>query len=330
MPFPNAMIFLAGLLAQDAATGGAEPGTATPTVAPAVTDESLLGTLSRLRWPETAKEWESVLILLSARVVLPLIGVLLTFVLAMLAARQIRKATERALVRGKVEVTLSRFLAKIASWAFIALIVLTILSTVGVNVTSMAALLGASGLALGLAIQGALTNLSAGVMLLIFRPYRLGDVVRIDGELGTVADMELFTTRIDTLDNRRIILPNSKIYGNKIENLTRNAQRRVEIPVGVSYKASFDDTRQALEAAAAAVPGMLSTPAPVVIATGFGDSAVNWEIRLWCAPTDIITVRSEAIRLIKQALADRGVEIPFPQRDLHLDGDVQVSIREHV
>lgn len=330
MLLTNAMALFAGLLAQDASTGTSEPAGAAPVAAPAIVDDSLLGTLSRLRWPETAEEWESVLILLSARVVLPLIGVLVAFVLAMFAARQIRKATERALVRGKVEVTLSRFLAKIASWLFIGLIVLTILSTVGVNITSMAALLGASGLAIGLAIQGALTNLSAGVMLLIFRPYRLGDVVRIDGELGTVADMELFTTRIDTLDNRRIILPNSKIYGNKIENLTRNAQRRVEIPVGVSYKADFEVTRQALESAAAAVPGILTTPAPAVIATGFGDSAVNWEVRLWCAPTDIVAVRTEAIRLIKKSLADGGVEIPFPQRDLHLDGDVQVSIRERV
>ncbi|QYK48806.1 MAG: mechanosensitive ion channel family protein [Phycisphaeraceae bacterium] len=288
--------------------------------------ESLVETLKALKWPETAEEWESVLLLVSFRVLLPLIGVLLVFVLGLFAAKQIRKATERALTRARIEITLARFLSKVASWTFIGLVILTILSTVGVNVTSLAALLGATGLAVGLALQGALTNLSAGVMLLIFRPYRLGDVVRLDGELGTVADIELFTTRIDTFDNRRIILPNSKIYGNKIENLTRNPQRRVEIPVGVSYKADFEQTRRALESAAANVPGILPTPTPVVIATAFGDSSVNWEVRVWCAPPDVVKVRSDAIGCIKKSLADHGIEIPFPQRDLHLDGAVSVSI----
>ncbi|MBX3316254.1 MAG: mechanosensitive ion channel family protein [Phycisphaeraceae bacterium] len=291
--------------------------------------ESLVETLKALKWPETAEEWESVLLLVSFRVLLPLIGVLLVFVLGLFAAKQIRKATERALTKAKIEITLARFLSKVASWTFIGLVLLTILSTVGVNVTSLAALLGATGLAVGLALQGALTNLSAGVMLLIFRPYRLGDVVRLDGELGTVADIELFTTRIDTFDNRRIILPNSKIYGNKIENLTRNPQRRVEIPVGVSYKADFEQTRRALESAAAAVPGILPTPTPVVIATAFGDSSVNWEVRVWCAPADVVKVRSDAIGRIKKSLADHGIEIPFPQRDLHLDGAVSVSILDH-
>lgn len=321
------------LLAQSAPDQPAGPDAgdpaATPTPSPPIAQEdTLLATLQALKWPETQEEWESVLLLVSFRVLLPLIGVLLVFLLGLFAATQIRKATERALVRAKIEVTLARFLSKVASWTFIGLVVLTILSTVGVNITSLAALLGATGLAVGLAIQGALTNLSSGIMLLIFRPFRLGDVVRLDGELGTVADMELFTTRLDTLDNRRIVMPNSKIYGNKIENLTRNPQRRVEIPVGISYKADFEETKRALEAAMTRVPLVLQTPAPAVIAVGFGESAVNWEVRLWCIPTDVVQVRSDAVREIKRALDAAGIQIPFPQRDLHLDGAVSVSLRE--
>ncbi len=307
-------------------TSGSDPGaTAAQRPVPVLEDDSLLTTLKTLKWPESAQEWEAVLIVVSVRVLLPLIGVLLIFLLGLFAAKQIRKAAERALVRAKIEVTLARFLSKVASWTFIGLVVLTILSTVGVNITSLAALLGATGLAVGLAIQGALTNLSSGIMLLIFRPFRLGDVVRLDGELGTVADMELFTTRLDTLDNRRIIMPNSKIYGNKIENLTRNPQRRVEVPIGVSYKADFAETKRALEAAVTRVPLVLQTPAPAVIAVGFGESAVNWEVRLWCIPTDVVQVRSDAVREIKQALDASGIQIPFPQRDLHLGGPVNVA-----
>jgi small conductance mechanosensitive channel len=290
--------------------------------------ESLLDTLQSLKWPETAREWEAVLIVVSVRVVLPLLGVLLIFLLGLFAAKQIRKAAERALTRAKIEITLARFLSKVASWTFIALIILTILSTVGVNITSLAALLGATGLAVGLAIQGALTNLSSGVMLLIFRPYRLGDVVRLDGELGTVADIELFTTRIDTLDNRRIILPNSKIYGNKIENLTRNPQRRVDIPVGIDYAADFEATRLALEAAITRVPGILKAPAPAAVATGFAESSVTWEVRVWCAPVDVIQVRSDAVREIMRSLAEKDIRIPFPQRDLHIPGPIRVAISD--
>jgi len=315
-------------IAQDAPATEPTPGAADPASLGSipVKDDSLISTLQSLKWPETQEEWESVLLLVSFRVLLPLLGVLLAFVLGLFAAKQIRKAAERALTKARIEITLARFLSKVASWTFIGLVILTILSTVGVNITSLAALLGATGLAVGLAIQGALTNLSAGVMLLIFRPYRLGDVVRLDGELGTVADIELFTTRIDTLDNRRIILPNSKIYGNKIENLTKNPQRRIEVPVGVSYQADFEATRRALDAAIGRIPSILQNPAPVAVATGFGDSAVMWEVRIWCAPADVVAVRSAAVGAIKHALADHGIEIPFPQRDLHLNGAVTVSM----
>lgn len=328
--FPAPLLSIAtALLGQstpDPAPGSAPGATSAQRPVPVLEDDSLLTTLKTLKWPESAQEWEAVLVVVSVRVLLPLIGVLLIFLLGLFAAKQIRKAAERALVRAKIEVTLARFLSKVVSWTFIGLVLLTILSTVGVNITSLAALLGATGLAVGLAIQGALTNLSSGIMLLIFRPFRLGDVVRLDGELGTVADMELFTTRLDTLDNRRIIMPNSKIYGNKIENLTRNPQRRVDVPIGVSYKADFEETKRALDVAVTRVPLVLQTPAPAVIAVGFGESAVNWEVRLWCVPTDVVQVRSDAVREIKQALDASGIQIPFPQRDLHLGGPVNVAL----
>lgn len=297
-----------------------------------IADESLADTAFNMfrssSLPKNAAEWEAFLITVGVKIGIPALLVLAAFIAAIFFSKTIQRASEKALVRARVEITLAKFLGKFASWIFLGLVLLTILSSVGVNVTSLAALIGATGLAIGLALQGALTNLSAGIMLLVFRPYRLGDVVRLDGDLGTVADMELFTTKIDTFDNRRIILPNSKIYGNKIENLTRNQRRRVEVPVGISYGADIDQTRSVLERAITELPGVLADPPPVVIMTGFGNSSVDWEVRVWCVPSEIIVVRSVVIRAIKYALDEASISIPFPQRDLHIDGVVQVAMQK--
>jgi small conductance mechanosensitive channel len=312
-----------------ATSGATQPPPPKPDV---IADESLADTAVSMfkstTLPKNAAEWEAFLITVGVKIGIPALLVLAAFIAAIFFSKTIQRASEKALVRAKVEITLAKFLGKFAGWIFLGLVLLTILSSVGVNVTSLAALIGATGLAIGLALQGALTNLSAGIMLLVFRPYRLGDVVRLDGDLGTVADMELFTTKIDTFDNRRIILPNSRIYGNKIENLTRNQRRRVEVPVGVAYGADIDQTRGVLERAITGLPGVLVDPPPVVIMTGFGNSSVDWEIRVWCAPAEIVAVRSVVIRAIKYALDEAEISIPFPQRDLHIDGVVQVAMQK--
>lgn len=304
------------------------PPEAVSAVEPDSTVGSLVEALRELRAPKSSEEWEQLVLLLLVRVGLPILGVLVVLIVSLFVAKSLRRAAEGALVRAKVELTLAKFMARVASWLFLALVVLTILSTVGVNITSLAALVGAAGLAVGLAVQGALTNLSAGVMLLIFRPYRIGDVVRLDGELGTVHDIELFTTKIDTPDNRRIILPNSRIYGNKIENLTRNTSRRVDVTVGVSYTADVDATRAAIQAAILRIPERLEERAPAVILKSLGDSAVEWEVQVWSAPSAAGRVRHETIRAIKQALDEAGISIPFPQRDVQLGGRVEVSLSQ--
>jgi len=199
------------------------------------------------------------------------------------------------------------------------LALVTALSLFGFEMTSFAAVLGASVLAIGLAFQGTLSNLAAGVMLLIFRPFKVGDVVEIGGESGTVFEIDLFNTAIDSFQNQRIILPNSGVFGSTITNITYHPYRRADVNVGVSYDADLDRTREVLEQAAAAVEGKRDDPAPAVVLLGLGDSSVNWVVRVWADGPVFWDVYQATVRSVKQHLDEAGLSIPFPQMDVHLD-----------
>jgi small conductance mechanosensitive channel len=188
----------------------------------------------------------------------------------------------------------------------------------GINTTSLAAVIGAAGLAIGLALQGSLTNIAAGVMLLIFRPFKVGDMIVANGQLAKVDEIELFFTRVDTPDNRRLIIPNSALFGTTVENITFHPHRRADIPVGVSYSADIDKTRKALERAVELTVGGLKDPAPMVFLKGFGASSVDWEVRVFAPAAEFGNVRQSLVRAIKIALDEAGISIPFPQMDVHL------------
>ena len=250
---------------------------------------------------------------------LRLIGVFLLMIGAWIVAGYARRGVERSLARTRLDLTLTRFFANITGWLVLLLAVLTALSIFGIQTTSFAAVIGAAGLAIGLGFQGTLSNFAAGVMLLTFRPFKIGDTVKVDGETGIIAEIDLFLTKMDTFDNRRIVLPNSKVFGNTIETLTYHPRRRADVPVGVSYEADLDATRAVLERAAASVTGRLEDPAPQVVLDGFGDSSVNWSVRVWAPTPDFLAVKQATVRAIKQHLDAEGLEIPYPQVDVHFD-----------
>ena len=183
------------------------------------------------------------------------------------------------------------------------------------------ALLGAGGLAVGLAFQGTLSNFAAGVLLLIFRPFKVGDVVRIGGEAGKVYEIDLMVTKMDTTDNRRLIIPNSQIIGATIENSTHHPLRRVEVAVGTAYGADLERVRGVLEAALAGVKARVADPSPEVILKAFGASSIDWELRVWAGSSIAgqTAARQEVILATKRALDAAGLGIPFPQMDVHLD-----------
>ncbi len=229
------------------------------------------------------------------------------------------RITQRMLEKAKVDLTLTRFAGKAIRWTILIFVGIACLGYFGFEMTSAAALIAAMGLAIGLAFQGSLSNLAAGMMLLIFRPFKVGDVVQIGGQKGKIYEIDILATSLDTPDNRRIIVPNGSIFGNTIENITYHATRRVDVPVGAAYDEDIDKTRAALETAAASVEGIIADPPPQIVLAELGASSVDWVVRVWCPTADFFPVRERTVRAVKMGLDKANITIPFPQMDVHLD-----------
>ncbi|MEZ4287274.1 MAG: mechanosensitive ion channel family protein [Polyangiales bacterium] len=250
------------------------------------------------------------------------LGALIALVVAWLIAGWVRRTVGRALDNRKFDPTLSKFFSN-ASWYLILIAaVLSVLGIFGIQTTSFAAMLAAAGFAVGMAFQGTLGNFAAGIMLLVFRPFKIGDFVSVAGVDGVVEHIDLFTCEFRSLDNKKLVIPNGEVFGKTITNNTGYATRRVDIDVGADYSADIDKTRAALETTFTNIPNMINDPAPAVFRKGRGESSVDWQLRIWCKTEDYWAVYEQTIRAAKQAMDKAGIGIPFPQRDLHLDADV--------
>lgn len=246
------------------------------------------------------------------------ITVIIILLVAWILSSWARRAMRRGLDKAKFDPTLSKFFSNVIRWLILTIGFLFCFSIFGINTTSFAAVLGATGLAIGLALQGSLGHLAAGVMLLVFRPFKVGDLVSVSGQLGIVNEIDLFSTSVDSPDGRRIIMPNGQIFGNVIENITHHPRRRIDIPVGVAYSADIDQTRAVLELAVKSIPGVLQDPAPVVWLDSLGASSVNWTLRVWTPRERFGEIRQATVRAAKLALDNAGIPIPFPQMDLYI------------
>jgi len=238
---------------------------------------------------------------------------------AWIAAGIISRIAGKGMRKAKLDETLARFFCKLIRWSIILLAFIACGGVFGFDMTSFAAIIGAAGLAIGLAFQGSLSNFAAGVMLLIFRPFDVGDVVKTGGELGKVDAIDLFTTTLDTFDNRRIIIPNSSVFGGVIENITHHPHRRADVDVGVDYSADIAKTRELLLAAAKSVENGMEDPAPDAFLVGLGASSVDWSVRVWAKNEDFGAVKQATIEAVKAKLDEAGIGIPYPQMDVHLD-----------
>ena len=226
-------------------------------------------------------------------------------------------------VSKRVDETLGKFLQKAVFYAIMIFAVLGVLAKFGFSVASFAAVLAAAGFAIGLAFQGTLANFAAGIMLLTFRPFKVGHVVKVGGEMGVIDEIELFNTAIDTFDKRRIIMPNSQIFGNTIENVSFHSERRVDVNVGVEYSADLDRTREVLSKACESLQDKMiegEGRGYQVYLWELGDSSVNWIVRFWTEAPNYWPVREKLTRAVKMHLDEAGLGIPFPQMDVHLDG----------
>jgi small conductance mechanosensitive channel len=246
----------------------------------------------------------------------PITKAIVLILVAFLIAKWLSKFVHAAATKARIEVTLAKFFSSLTKWVVLILALLAILQTFGVQTTSFVAVLAALGFAVGLALSGALSNVAAGVMLLIFRPYRVGDFVITAGVSGTVDEIELFTTTFDTPDRRRIIVPNGSIFGATIENVSYHKVRRVDVSVGVEYAADIRRTREVLLEAAKGVEGVKEDPAPAAVLGELADSSVNWTVRAWVDAADFWPVRDRLTEAVKVALDKAGIGIPFPQMEV--------------
>jgi small conductance mechanosensitive channel len=245
-------------------------------------------------------------------------GVVVLFIVTLWISKRIGRQVGKV-VAEKLDPTLARFFGSLARYGILTMGVLACLRIFGVETTSFAALIGAAGLAVGLAMQGTLSNFSAGVMLIVFRPFDVSDWVNVGGVTGKVAGISLFNTEIDTADNQRVIVPNSNVFGNTITNINFHDTRRVAVEVGTEYSAEIPEAQEVMLKAISEIEGVLPDPAPVVYLTGLGSSSIDWSVRVWVNTPDFWAVKELVTKAVKKALDDANIGIPFPQMDVHLD-----------
>jgi len=254
------------------------------------------------------------------------VGALAILIVGWIAAGWIRNAVSRAL--GKVpnmDSTLRPFLANFVRWVILAFVIVAVLNQFGVQTTSIIAVLGAAGLAIGLALQGTLSNVAAGVMLLVLRPFKVGDFITAGSLSGTVVEIGLFTTELKTGDGIYIMAPNSQIWNTTITNFSRNATRRIDILVGIAYDDDIDVAQKALQDLMDGDARVLKDPAPMTMVMDLADSSVNINIRCWVNNADFWAVQWDLRKGAKAAVEAAGCSIPFPQRDVHLIGGASAS-----
>lgn len=222
----------------------------------------------------------------------------------------------------RVDATLEGFFGSLARYFVLGFTVLAVLAKFGVQTTSLVAMIGAAGLAVGLALQGTLSNVAAGVMLLIFRPFRTGQYVEVGGFAGTVKELTLFTTELATPDNVQIIVPNASVWGQAVKNYSFHPTRRTEITYRISYGADIGKAMAELRALIEADARVLKTPEPVIAVTALSDVSVDVLLRIWTASSDMERVKFDLLRAVKERFDANGIEIPTLPHMVK-DGDAQ-------
>jgi len=250
---------------------------------------------------------------------LKIVGALLIFFIGKSIAAKLRIVLTKALEHHKVEKTLVELSSSTLYYGLMAVILLAAMGQLGIETTSFMAILGAAGLAIGLALKDTLSNIGAAVVILVFRPFKIGDYINAGGAEGTVDKISLFTTTISPVDNRLIIVPNSAITAGNIVNFSSKPVRRVDHAVGIGYNEDIKKAKEVMYAVIEKNARTMSDPAPLVAVTELADSSVNFTVRAWVESADYWDAYFEIIEEIKYALDDANISIPFPQMDVHMD-----------
>jgi len=238
-------------------------------------------------------------------------------VIGLWIARILTRGVRRLLERTGVDAILVRFVGNLAYGVLLIFVILAAVAQVGIQTTSIIAVLGAAGLAIGLALQGSLSNFAAGVLMLIFRPFRAGDYVECAGTAGVVEEVQIFSTRLRTPDNKLVIVPNGAVYSGNVVNYSANDTRRLDLVFGVSYADDLDHVKRVMRAVLDAEPRLLADPAPTIGLLELADSSVNFAVRPWVRTGDYWPVYFDLMEAMKKRFDTEGITIPFPQRDVH-------------
>lgn len=244
---------------------------------------------------------------------------LLTLIVGFWVINRFSRGLEKILNKRGADDALIHFLQNLASYGLKGLLLISVVSMIGIETTSFIAVFGAAGLAIGLALQGSLSNFAGGVLILLFKPYKIGDVIEAQGYLGRVVKIQIFNTILNTMDNERIIIPNSLLSNGPIRNLFAEDIRRVESTFGISYEDSIDKAREVIARIISSNGHILGDPGPEIFVSEHADSSVNLLVRVWVKSDDYWPVHFDLIEQVKKEFDNNEITIPFPQRDVHFD-----------
>lgn len=246
---------------------------------------------------------------------------LVIFFVGKAVAGMIRKTIKKIMEKRKVDAALVSFGSSMLYYALMVFVVIAAIQQMGVQTTSLVAVVGAAGLAVGLALQGSLSNFASGVLIILFRPFTVGDVIDAAGQVGSVKEIGILATTMFSADNKKIIVPNSAIMGGTITNITAQPTRRVDMTVGVGYSDDLDKVRDIIIDVLKADDRILAEPEPQVVVGELADSSVNFNVRPWCNKEDYWGIFFDFQKTIKQRFDKEGISIPFPQQDVHIHQD---------
>jgi small conductance mechanosensitive channel len=261
----------------------------------------------------TGKIWELVTIY-----GIKVLAAVVIFIVGKWVAKAIRGLVQRMMRKAQMDETLLKFVGNLTYIALLAFIIIAALSQLGIQTTSFIAVLGAAGLAIGLALQGSLANFAAGFLMILFRPIRVGDYIEGAGVAGTVEEIQIFTTTLVTPDNKTVIIPNASLTGDNIVNWTMKGTRRVDMVMGIGYDDDIDKAKQIMADILAEDDRILKDPAPQIAMIELADSSVNFVVRPWANASDYWGVYMGITEKIKKAFDANGISIPYPQRDVHI------------
>jgi small conductance mechanosensitive channel len=271
--------------------------------------------------PDLGFSWDEAMVFLKTSALefgVNLVTAIVIFYVGRLGVRLITRGLRKVMISQEVDKTLVSFVTNLISMILLVIVVIAAVGALGIQTTSFIAILGAAGLAVGLALQGSLSNFASGVLIIIFRPYKVGDFIEGAGIAGVVVDVQILTTVLKTGDNKQIIVPNSQIMGGIITNYSANDTRRVDMVVGVSYEDDLDKVRSTIEELIAAEDRILDDPAPTIAVSELADSSVNFVVRPWVNTADYWGVMFDLTEAIKKRFDKDGISFPFPQQDVHL------------